>query len=191
MTAKQRNHTPCSTGRRARTRGAASVEAVIVLPFFVMLFVGLLYVRDRALGKQSAELTARTCAWMYSANNCSFKNDADHQVRVPPECEAFLRKKRGSGEFDLEAAAGDQARRLVEGQGLDSIERMVFEVLNPLITEAFHRVGEAKAEAVIDRPRMFGGGEVAVPGRYQLPCNLEPADLAGQARSLWNAANPL
>jgi hypothetical protein len=57
---------------RIRRRGAASAEAVVVLPIFIVLFISLFYVRDQVLAKQAAQERARTCAWLYSWNNCEF-----------------------------------------------------------------------------------------------------------------------
>src|SRR3954467_2633041 len=69
--------------RRARrcARGTASVEAAVALPFFVLVLSGIWFVRDRQLAIQSAENQARSCAWQYSANDCS---------EVPKGCEGVL-----------------------------------------------------------------------------------------------------
>lgn len=73
------------SGSRAHARGAASVEAVVVLPVFLILFISLFYVRDQVLARQATQEQARTCAWLYSANNCEF--DANS---MPAYCDGVL-----------------------------------------------------------------------------------------------------
>lgn len=67
--------------KRLRQRGATMVEAVVVLPFFIMLFVSSLFVTRRYLAVQAAQSQARSCAWQYSASSC---------INIPPGCAAKL-----------------------------------------------------------------------------------------------------
>ena len=47
------------------------VEAVVALPFMVLVFASVMYVQRASLARQSADAAARTCAWLYSVNGCS------------------------------------------------------------------------------------------------------------------------
>ncbi len=71
------NQTVTPFRNRRTQRGAAGVEAVVILPFFVLLFLGLFFLREAFLEKQRLQAKARTCAWLYSQNGCNV---------VPPGC---------------------------------------------------------------------------------------------------------
>lgn len=56
--------------RRSR-RGAALVEAVVTIPFFIGIFVALTFVGSLYIKKQGTISLSRQQAWMYAMNNCS------------------------------------------------------------------------------------------------------------------------
>jgi hypothetical protein len=66
---------------RACSRGAASLEAAIALPVMIIVFAGALFVRDKFLAVADAQARARSCAWQYSASNCTV---------MPAECGGVL-----------------------------------------------------------------------------------------------------
>jgi hypothetical protein len=51
-------------------RGTASVEIVVMLPVFVVLFCAGFYVHSWAQAKQEALTSARACAFQYAMNGC-------------------------------------------------------------------------------------------------------------------------
>src|SRR5688572_20991055 len=67
--------------KRARARGVASVEAVVALPFLLLVLVCVSYVRTAALEERKAAAHARSCAWKYSQSNCDV---------VPPGCSGVV-----------------------------------------------------------------------------------------------------
>ena len=67
--------------RRRASRGVATVEAVVALPVLVLLFIAVFFFRDLAGARHEAATKARSCAWLYSANNCT---------TVPAGCEGVL-----------------------------------------------------------------------------------------------------
>lgn len=59
--------------RRLRQRGTASVEVVMMLPFFIIVFFGLYWMHAHYMGRQQAMLRARSCGWVYAAGACEDK----------------------------------------------------------------------------------------------------------------------
>src|SRR6185436_2807630 len=107
-------------------RGAASVETVVVLPVFILIFISLFYVRDQVLTKQAAQERARTCAWLYSWNNCEFNDDV-----MPAECKDVVAPGPMLGQ-----ASADVTQKLV-GDGV--VADVVKKMLDPVLEAAFGR----------------------------------------------------
>ena len=168
-----------SIRRRRRSRGAASVEAVIVIPFFILVFVSLLYVRDQAVGKQTAEMHARTCAWLYSANDCS---------EIPADCQDVLTPHSGVSASEAESALGDGARRLTSQGGV--VESVVRPLIMPALQAAFGRSVDATVSREVERPGAYGGGMKIVTGRYHLACNLEHTTPIEVVEDAWRRIRP-
>ncbi len=63
-------------------RGAALVEAVVMLPVFVLLLLGARWLVLRHIGELRVAATARACAWTLASSGC--------REPMPPECAAVL-----------------------------------------------------------------------------------------------------
>lgn len=162
-------HTP--TIRRSCTRGAASVEAVIVLPLFVILFVGIFWIRDRQEAMLIADQEARRCAWTYSALGCDDRHipdgcavrDADLQLKgdlsIPYESVSTSVRSMATNQGDL--GLGNFVKNLI----LDNVVARLGQVLT-------HNT-EATKNLERERPELFGGGQSIVSGKYRLACNLK------------------
>lgn len=55
---------------RMRRRGSASVEIVVMLPVFVILFAGVYHLHASGSAALVAAERARGCAWQYAVNGC-------------------------------------------------------------------------------------------------------------------------
>ena len=89
-----------SHGRRRR--GAAMIEAVIVLPILLLTWAGVSFMRERFLGRQQALLAARRCAWAHAVSGCG----------QPPEgctSEAQLAAEPAQGSAAIMHAARDRS----------------------------------------------------------------------------------
>ena len=151
-------------------RGAASVEAVVVLPVLIILFVSVFYVAGQVLGQQAAERQARACAWAYSMNNCT---------SVPAGCDATLVSAAAPLTKGLEDALSKA------GAGIAA--PVVSSVLRPFLDLAFGQALDAKTEVIYERPALYGGGTQSTHGGYHLACNLQPETLVDVAKDAWNA----
>lgn len=56
--------------RSRRARGAAMVEALIAIPFFILIFVSILYIGRLYAEKEHTLHEAKQGAWTYALNNC-------------------------------------------------------------------------------------------------------------------------
>jgi hypothetical protein len=177
-------HRRSPAGRRfaRRTRGVASVEAVVALPFFVLIFVSLFYLRDELLKKHQLSMTARTCAWLYSESNCQ---------AIPAGCQDYL---------TVPSPASSKASSDLHGKMKDAESRtnslcaLVANVVKGLISDvaeaAFSDSFDAIPKGSVARPALFGGGSKAVSSKYHLECNLaekQPIDVVTDA---WNIVKP-
>ena len=156
------------------------VEAVIALPVFVIVFLALTYMRDQAIATQAAEQQARTCAWLYSAQNCL--GDA------PAGCADVLGEPHVPDMPDPDVAGAlDEGLKGIEqgGQAGELVSGVVGKLLAPALLAAFGREVDAEATRLVDRSPLFGEGQKVVGGRYRLACNLTPKEPEDVAKDAW------
>lgn len=67
---RDRDRVHALSRRGRRQKGAAMVEAVIVLPVLLLTWAGVSFMRERFLGRQQALLAARRCAWAHAVSGC-------------------------------------------------------------------------------------------------------------------------
>jgi len=159
------------------------VEAVIVIPVLILLWVSLYYAGGLVLTQQKMEVAARSCAWLYSANNCT---------AVPAGCEDLLANTHSASVppevSDTLQHGGDAAINGSDAKGI--VGEIIGElVLAPLVA-AFTSSVDAKVEQPVQQPVAYGEGVKVVTGRYHLACNLAhdtPEDMADRA---WSALVP-
>lgn len=165
---------------RMRTRGTASIETVIVIPLFFILFIGVQYASHVAELGQGAEMTARSCAWLYSAKNCT---------EVPPGCEGYLSAgttRSDTGNKVDEALKGGKGGLIHGGNGGKFVSGVIGSLLESAIQDTFGRHLDTSVPAFADRPELFGGKQVTIAGNYHLACNLTPTTLGNVAADAWS-----
>lgn len=163
--------------QRIRRRGAASAEAVVVLPIFIVLFISLFYVRDQALTKQAAQERARTCAWLYSWNNCQF----DEKL-MPAECE------KKATEAPIGADAANAVTEKLTGDGF--FNDIVSGMLDEALEAAFGRATDVKISREVTVPALYGGKTQTLTGEYHIACNLKPTTAPEVAKDAWSRVGP-
>jgi len=163
------------------------VEATIVLPVFILLLVGVLYVRDQALTSHAVELTARTCAWQYSVTNCDL---------VPPGCEGLVTagtSHNGASQAVMDALRGGESGALKQADKTGVVSKIVESLLGPVLEAAFGRSLDATAKRDLERPQLLGGDLDPVKkmtGHYHLACNLTPESPIDVAKDAWKLFKP-
>jgi hypothetical protein len=63
--------TTLSRRRRSRQRGAAMVEALVAIPFFVVIFACTMFVGSFYQEKMRTMAESKRCAWDHTMNGCS------------------------------------------------------------------------------------------------------------------------
>ena len=139
-------------------------EAVIMIPFFFIVFSGAIYVHAIYSAKHEAREHARECAWVHSHNACSGE----------VECSAGSSPQRMNSN-DVNAQEVETA--LVEAGDAADEAGVLGPVVDGLINEAVDELmGEGvsiAAQGTVDKPLWLGGGQGSVTESYHLPCNLK------------------
>jgi len=168
---------------RSRRRGVASVEALVVLPFFSVLFFGLVYYGATIVAQADAEGEARSCAWQYSMENCD---------TVPPGCgSARFSDAPGKASDDAVAAALSAGEEKLGGQpNGGGVVSVIEQRLGSALRDVFGRAKEVDSSRTVARPPLFGGRSITVTGRYRLACNLSPQTAESVADAAWKRLMP-
>ena len=107
--------------RRARARGAALVESVVVLPVFIILLAGMIFLHDVLSDTLRTMRTARNDAWTLAMQSCAGGGGGpselmklNSQMPGAPGSDQSLRNTSGAAESTSSAAvhvsfAGDSA----------------------------------------------------------------------------------
>lgn len=133
-------------------RGTASIEAAVMLPFFILCWAGLLYVYHGHGQKLDASVSARQCAWEYSNNGCR---------ALPEGC-----RRLSTSEIEQDGMSGDWLA------AVDNIP-----VIGGLAESIFGEVATVGYSSELTRPPMLGGGTVDASGNYTIMCNEEKRDI--------------
>lgn len=165
-----------------RTRGVASVEAAVALPFFVLLFVGLNYMRAAVLKKHELSMTARTCAWLFSESNCQVIPDGCQNVLGSPSVSASSASQQL---HDKLKGGASEAAALTQ-----VVSNIITDLLGPALDAAFGESFDAVPHSSVDKPKLFGGGSLEVFGHYHLACNLKQETPLDVVTDAWKIFRP-
>lgn len=161
--------------------GAASVEAVVVLPFLIMIYFGVTLVYGRYDAAQRAWASARGCAWSYSQQGC--------QGDLPAECGAAT---TGPSEILENPELADAAS--TEGvQASEEEQQKVLDVMNHTLGEPrstlFGEYVTVTAATEFQAPALFGDRR-RVSATYHIACNLKERTLGDIAKDFVDAVLP-
>jgi hypothetical protein len=71
--------------KRSRERGAAMVEGVVAIPFFLIMFAGIMFVGKLYETKMRVMRQTKEAAWDYAMCNCNDKGDPISSRCITPE----------------------------------------------------------------------------------------------------------
>ena len=153
----RRSDRALSRGRRRARRGAAMVEAVIVIPVLGLLLVAVPLVFERYATHQEALATVRRCAFVFAVGGCR---------DVPPGCDDVLHRE-DAPETDEQTDVVAQARSNDSaGDGADVFEKV------PEITQALNAIlGETVYADVTLALRPRGERSEQTTGHLAVACN--------------------
>jgi len=150
-------------------RGTASVEIVVMLPLFILLFVGVIHVHRVGLVRQEALATARACAFHFAVNGCT-DAAAEHAI-----C-AGLNPQKGSPLTNDEAGKDTREHHsLIEAIGS-------WKVVDHLVSGLFGARASARAERSV--PGFMSRHDRKVQGTFYVVCNTVPESWSDKASEL-------
>jgi len=139
--------------------GAVFTEAIITIPFFIMIWAFLIFTHQVTINKIKSNARAKGCTWAYAVSYCE---------GVPAGCSSVTFSNSSSG----------------GGSDPDAIRQfaaMVGGFLGPVIGPA--RVGTEHRN--VARPNYLGGGSLTTTARHSVSCNEKPKTPAELFGSLW------
>ena len=154
MTRARQNRT-----RREGERGAATTEALIILPFFFIVWGALFFSHRLSEKKVVVNEIARTCAWAQMTGGCTEPMSARCTFTTGPQL----------SDDQLE---GSRASLINYNTRLESFELFFNEMFGPYFRPTFG----ANREATVPKPRQIGGGEFNVQTEFSEMCNELPGD---------------
>lgn len=194
---------PQATHRHHReSRGAAFVEAVLVILFMTIVLAGILYFGRYFEARQAALALARQCAWAYSRNSCQEDpecGEPGHLPCLPPRCAALLRlEQRADQQLGNKVA---DARAIVQAAGgahtsaatvaarerfREGVAEKAAQMLELLVGEYVY----AASATTIEGSPALPGAPTDVNVRYFLPCNSRQRDSLNIAVELFGKLRP-
>lgn len=152
-----------SSRRRDGERGAATTEALIILPFFFIVW-GALFFSHRLSEKQVViNEVARTCAWQRMTQGCP------SDETLSPRCNHTRDDTRLSND-DLEGSRASLIN--YDNRINDGFEFPFTERFGPY----FRPIIGAERDGRVNKPTQIGGGDFGVRTEFSEMCNELPGD---------------
>jgi len=140
-----------------RKQGTAAVEATVLLPFFLIVFVGFYYMVAVYGNGQRQTAKARSCGWTFARDGCE---------AVPDGCDSAHQEDP----FDSDSKFGKVLNFLDKLNQLPPFDQ--FNIVDALYGQPMR----ARQSTEIPRPGLLGGGMREVGGQYYAVCNTKPRD---------------
>jgi hypothetical protein len=146
-------------------RGSATTEAVIMLPFFAIVWGCIIYCSHRYERATEVQAVARGCAWRHAKDNC----DTDTRCSISP----------GADVSDTTEIQGDIASAQSSAGDWGAIGSVIDLLSGQDITATYN--------GSVQKPEVIGGGTANLVGQMALTCNIAPSgDLGDIISGAWN-----
>jgi len=168
---------------RKRRRGTASIEAIVILPFFIFMFASVYYMHAHYSGRQQAMLIARTCLWKFAAEGCKPEDKEELTACLAPTGgeadEPDLKPDDEHPQKTHDGVTGGAARVL------DVIQKIP--VLKNAIAWLFGKPVSATALYVVKLPAytMQKKERYVAAGSYHTLCNSPPKNWGTLAKEIF------
>lgn len=157
---------------RSHLRGTASIEALMILLVFILVWIGVSYVGQLHHAKIVSKADARTCAWKIAQSGCR---------SIPPECESTEGGgSLGNGKSQSLEEAGEEA---TFGS---KVAEALRDVLMNQVRGLFAKRAEASKSIEVAKPPIVGDGMVEVGSYFSLPCNTKEFSVDDIANDVWD-----
>jgi hypothetical protein len=159
---------------RARARGAALVEALVVIPFFILTLAALIFAGAVYSTKLRAMREAKSRAWAYAMANCGEAGDGSIGSAAN-----WNGARQG---YDGNPTSGVPLNGAAPAQGAQGMNLLTKDVNAAVVT-----VEHATRSDV-----QIGGREVRPKATERVVCNEPPydANLLNVMRRAWSTLNP-
>jgi hypothetical protein len=192
-----------SQRRQRQARGAAYVEAILLVCFMIVIFAGVQYLARYFDAKQQALGTARRCAWIFSRDACVRDPDCGQQGHIaclPADCEEALgftkgqtgnvedepNEELGTNIKNAEDSAEAQGGKPTDGsEAQKNLKSGVEEKMGPMMQMVVGQSLTATVTHHIDPPRLVPNAQSNITVSYYMPCNLAHQDAFDVAMSLF------
>lgn len=155
--------------------GTASIEAAIMIPFFIIVWGLLLFAVDVYKHKIDAGRQARDCGWAFAQTGCE---------TLPPQCEEEpgdpVAVEGGEGEGELESSMDELPLDIP----------VIGDVLNGVIDTLFGELRVARHSEDVQRPQVLGATTVETRGAFAIMCNERPRTVGEMALDMVCAVAP-
>lgn len=160
------------------------VEGAVMLPVFVLIFIGVIYLSRVYHTNLNAAEKVRECAWAYSLKGCD---------SLPPHCQ----RSPTTPKVDVSLSGlGNKVKDSfgeLQSKGIPSDVGDLKEALGPisdLLASSLALENEQKLIAVegYKRPAFFGGGQHNTSRNYTIMCNETPRESLEVLKSIWTSA---
>jgi hypothetical protein len=147
--------------------GSVMTEAVIMLPFFILVWGCIIYVSQLYEKGIETQAVARECAWRHAKDNCEGEESA--RCSIGPGLDVG----RDYGEGD--------------SSGIDAAESELGFLGDGFLTNLlFGRDITATATDTTRKPEVIGGGDAEIEQKMGLACNEKPRGSLGEVISdIW------
>jgi hypothetical protein len=161
--------------RRRGKRGAALVEAVVVIPFFIIIFASILFVGNLYKEKMRVMRLTKESAWAYAMENCGNAGDGMTTTGIPRSEDAPGGGPGASEPADTgDANLGDSEKAGGDMAGLASKD---------------YGSSQAQMKSSVTADGYIGGLTKDVTSHTRVMCNEAPynGDLIGFLKAGWQA----
>lgn len=146
--------------------GTASIEAAIMIPFFIIVWGLLLFAVDVYKHKIDAGMRARDCGWAFAQTGCE---------TLPPQCAEEpgdpVAVDGGEGAGELESSMDELPLDIP----------VIGDVLNGVIDTLFGELRVARNTQSVQRPQVLGATTVQTRGAFAIMCNERPRTVGEMA----------
>lgn len=140
-------------------RGAATTEALILLPFFFIVWGAIFYSHRLHEKEVVVNEIARTCSWARMTGGCT--------EALPPQCNFSVGPQLANGELEGARASLDNYDTRIVPFVID---------FSGIFGPYFRPTFGADREGRVAKPRQIGGGEAQVRTEFSEMCGELPGD---------------
>jgi hypothetical protein len=184
---------PRRSRAKLRQRGTASVEAIIMLPFFIFMFASVYLMHAHYSGRQQAMLTARSCVWRFAANGCREDEKEDLQECLSPNgAEPAPVDVRKEDEPPPQQERDEEAQKQKEGGVTGGVADVLavlekIPILKSAVTWLFGRPVGATAKRIVQLPSyaLPKQDRFVAYGSYHTLCNSIPKSFSQLGKDIF------